>query len=157
MVQSAARERFEAITKGLKAPVMVAPMFLVSTPNMVIEAARSGLIGAFPGPNARTVEDLEQWLETISSALPAESDLPWAMNMIVHKTYSRFPDELALVAKYKPSIVITALGSPAPVIETVHAYGGLVFADVITPTLARKAVAPAPRMAVRRSNMKGSS
>lgn len=122
-------------------PAIVAPMFLVSTPEMVIEAARSGLIGAFPAPNARTVDDLDEWLSRISRALSGTETPAWAMNMIVHKTYSRFTEELELLRRYRPKLVITALGSPAAVVDAVHDYGGLVFADVITPALAKKALA----------------
>lgn len=140
MKEQTVRERFDQLKQGLCAPVMVAPMFLVSTPEMVITAARAGLVGAFPGPNARTVEDLKDWLVQLSETLASDGDLPWAMNMIVHKTYSRFAEELELVRRFKPKIVITALGSPGAVTDVVQGYGGLVFADVISPSLARKAV-----------------
>lgn len=119
-------------------PVVVAPMFLISGPDMVIAAARAGVIGAFPAPNARTVADFETWCRTISSAV-GEGGL-WAINLIVHPSYSRFAEEIAIVARYKPPLVITALGNPARALEAVHGYGGLVFADVASPTQARKAV-----------------
>jgi nitronate monooxygenase len=123
----------------LRLPVIVAPMFLVSGPDLVVAAARAGLIGSFPAPNARTVADLEAWLADIVGAL-GPVGLPWAVNFITHRTYDRFDAELALVRRYRPPLVITALGNPARVADSVHAYGGLVFADVNTPLMADKAV-----------------
>lgn len=125
----------------LRLPAFVAPMFLISGPELVIAAAKAGIIGAFPAPNARTIEDLAQWLPRIDGEL-SSSGLAgmWAINMIVHPTYERFEAELDLICEYKPRIVITALGSPKRPLERVHAYGGVVFSDVITPDHARKAV-----------------
>ena len=122
----------------LRLPVFAAPMFLVSGPEMVIAACKSGIGGAFPTPNCRTIQDLDQWMGRITDALDP-SDAPWIANMITHSTNARLAEDLRLVAEYKPPVVITALGSPRPVIETVKAYGGLVFADVVSMTLARKA------------------
>ncbi len=125
------------ILESLRLPVIVAPMFLVSGPELVIASCKSGLIGSFPGPNARTIEDLETWMHEITSNLNNEI---WAFNMIAHVTYDRFQDELDLIKKFKPPIVITALGSPARVLETVHSYGGIVIADVNTVKFAKKCV-----------------
>ncbi|PZO07589.1 MAG: nitronate monooxygenase [Alphaproteobacteria bacterium] len=122
----------------LRLPVFAAPMFLVSGPEMVIAACKSGIGGAFPTPNCRTVEDLDQWMGRITDAL-VPGDAPWIANMITHSTNTRLAEDLRLVGEYKPPVVITALGSPRPVMETVKAYGGLVFADVISMKLARKA------------------
>lgn len=122
-------------------PVMAAPMFLVSGPDLAIACAKSGVIGSFPAPNARSVEILDGWLQQVTDALRDVPDAaPWALNMIVHSTYDRFDRELELVLKYKPKVVSTALGSPKRVLEHVHGYGGVVMADVITPALARKAI-----------------
>lgn len=122
-------------------PVMAAPMFLVSGPELAIACAKAGVIGSFPGPNARNVDILDGWLEQVSTALRGVPDAaPWALNMIVHSTYDRFPRELDLIMKYQPKIVSTALGSPKRVLEHVHSYGGVVMADVVTPALARKAI-----------------
>lgn len=122
----------------LRLPVFAAPMFLVSGPEMVIAACKSGIGGAFPTPNCRTVEDLDRWMGHITDAL-VPGDAPWIANMITHSTNTRLAEDLRLIAEYKPPVVITALGSPRPVMETVKAYGGLVFADVISMKLARKA------------------
>ena len=121
----------------LRLPVIVAPMFLVSGPDLVVASSKAGLVGSFPGPNARTIEDLENWMHTITNSLDGEL---WAFNMIAHRTYDRFQDELDLIARFKPPIVITALGSPARVLETVHSYGGIVIADVNTVEYAKKCV-----------------
>lgn len=122
-------------------PLLAAPMFLVSGPELAVACARAGVIGSFPAPNARNVDILDIWLQHVTSALANCPDAaPWALNMIVHSTYDRFERELELVMKYKPKVVTTALGSPKRVLEQVHSYGGVVMADVITPTLARKAV-----------------
>lgn len=96
-------------------------------------------MGSFPAPNARTIEDLRDWFGQITNGLGPD-DAPWAFNMITHSSYSRFEEEIALVAEFQPDVVITALGGPHRVTQQVHAYGGLVFADVISPTLARKAL-----------------
>jgi nitronate monooxygenase len=109
-------------------------MFLVSGPELVIASSNAGLIGSFPGPNARTTEELEQWMQQIN----ASTSNPWAFNMITHKTYDRFDEELELVKQFQPMIVITALGSPERVIEEVHAYGGKVIADVNNINFAKK-------------------
>ena len=118
----------------LRLPVIVAPMFLVSGPDLVIASSNAGLIGSFPGPNARTSEELEDWMHKINNA----TSNPWAFNMITHKTYDRFSEELDLIKKFQPKIVITALGSPERVIETVHGYGGKVIADVNNINFARR-------------------
>ena len=124
----------------LRLPVFAAPMFLVSGPEMVIAACKSGIGGAFPTTNCRTVEDLDGWMARLADALKP-GDAPWIANLITHSTNARLAEDLRLVAQYKPPVVITALGSPKPVMETVKAYGGLVFADVISMTLAKKAAA----------------
>jgi nitronate monooxygenase len=123
-------------------------MFLVSGPELVIAACRAGVVGSFPAPNARSIDDFEAWLDRITSELdlmrrksvPGATDV-WAQILIVHRTYERLDAELALLQKYRPPIVITALGSPARVIDAVHDYGGLVIADVNSVPLARKAAA----------------
>ena len=121
-------------------PLVVAPMFLVSSPELVIAAARAGVVGGFPGPNARTIDVLEEWMARIHAAL-APARLPWLFNMFVHSSYDRFAQELELVKQYQPAMVSTALGSPKRVIETVHGYGGQVYADVVTPEMAKKSIA----------------
>ena len=128
-----------SIKKRLKLPAVVAPMFLVSGPDAVIQSCKEGLMGSFPGPNARTIDDLRSWFEIIDTSLN-QQDAPWAFNIITHNSYGRSDQEITLVEEFKPKIVITALGGPHRVTQQVHAYGGLVFADVNSPSFARKAI-----------------
>ena len=123
-------------------------MMLVSGIELVTAACRAGIVGAFPSHNARSAEDFEQWMQQISKSLeharrarPDAIVAPWCVNLVTHSTNERLPVDLSLVAKYQPPIVVTALGSPRPVIEVVHGYGGIVIADVINMNLARKAIA----------------
>lgn len=132
--------------KSLSLPMFAAPMFLVSGPDLVVEACRAGVVGTFPTPNCRTVESLEGWLEEIAGRLaearaeePDTPVAPWAANLVVHSTNARLPEDLELVVRYRVPIVITALGSPKRVVADIHDYGGLVFADVSSVPLARKA------------------
>lgn len=134
-----AKEKIAALKKRLRLPMVAAPMFLVSGPDLVVAAARAGIMGAFPGPNGRTIDDLRRWFEQIHAELGPDT-LPFAFNMITHSSYGRFDEELALVKEFRPEIVITALGGPHRVTDAVHAYGGMVFADVNSPTYARKAL-----------------
>lgn len=130
----------------LKMPVINAPMFLVSGTEMVIESCKNGIIGTIPLLNARTQETMEEWLSTIKDTLKAEersgeNPAPWGVNLIAHRTNARYEEGVELIKKYQPPLVITSLGSPAAVVEIVHGYGGLVFADVINLTFAKKAAA----------------
>jgi len=142
------RNRFAAMRATMRLPVVCAPMFLVSGPDIVVAACRSGIAGSFPAPNARSIDIFEEWLDRISGELAllrknqvhGATDV-WAMNLVVHRTYERLDAELALLQKYRPPIVITALGSPSAVVEAVHDYGGLVIADVNSVDFARKAAA----------------
>ena len=139
------------ITEGIELsgqtiiPVIMAPMFLVSSPQSVIKACKAGIIGTFPLLNARTSEELEKWFETIREALDPKrhnpSDLlsPWGVNLIVHETNKRLDADLEAIRKYEPPIVITSLGKPHAVAEIVHHYGGVVLSDVISIKHAQKA------------------
>lgn len=142
--EAGSRAKLLRLIRSQPIPAIAAPMFLVSTPELVIASAKAGVIGGYPAPNSRTVEELEKNLGTITEALSADENdghsLPWLLNMIVHSTYSRFAKELALVERFQPAVVTTALGSPKRVLSTVHDYGGLVLSDVATPSMARKAV-----------------
>jgi len=133
------QKKLDAIKAKIVLPAIVAPMFLVSGPEIVIRTCKEGVIGSFPGPNAQNIKDLENWFREISRNL-GETDAPWAFNMITHSSYGRFDDEIALVEEFQPKMVITALGGPQRVTNQVHKYGGLVFADVNSPTFARKAI-----------------
>lgn len=129
------------IKKQLRLPVIQAPMFLVSGPAMVIAACRAGIVGSFPTQNVRNDEDLERWFGEIDAGTGAKGGCaPYAVNVIVHPSYPRREQDLAAVLKYKPQIVITALGSPRDVVDAIHSYGGIVLADVISLRFARKAL-----------------
>lgn len=130
----------QPLERNLRLPLFQAPMFLLSGPAMVIAACKAGVLGSFPSPNARTTEDLEAWLQEITSAVDPETDAAWAINLMMHRSNSRRFDDLALAIEYQAPLVISALGSPREAVEQVHAYGGKVYADVINPLFARKAI-----------------
>ncbi|RMB11774.1 NAD(P)H-dependent flavin oxidoreductase [Eilatimonas milleporae] len=123
---------------GLKLPVIAAPMFLISEPGLVTACCRAGVIGTFPTLNARTTGILDEWMTEISQFCTS-GDAPWGVNLIVHKSNARLDDDLALVLKHKPPLVITSVGHPGNIAEKVHAYGGVVFHDVIHMRHAAKA------------------
>ena len=122
----------------LAAPVVVAPMFLVSGPDLVIETCASGLIGTFPALNQRTNEGYGAWLSEIEERLPVTA-APFGVNLIVHKTNSRLAKDVEITVQHRVPIVITSLGAVPDVIAAVHSYGGLVFHDVISIRHAHKA------------------
>lgn len=135
-----------SITEHTVLPAIAAPMFLVSGPELVAAACLAGVIGAFPTPNARTSEILDEWMGGIAAGLaaaraatPGAKVAPWAANLVVHRSNSRLQADLDLVVRHRAPIVVTALGSPAAVIEAVHGYGGLVLADVNSVPFAAKA------------------
>lgn len=134
------RETLAAVFAGLRLPLIAAPMFLVSGPDLVIATCRAGAMGSFPFPNARTLDVLDGWLTRIGEELAAApGGAVYAANLVVHASYDRLGEELKLLERHRPPVVITALGSPRRVVETVHGYGGLVFADVASVPFARKA------------------
>jgi nitronate monooxygenase len=129
-------------------PVFAAPMFLVSGPELVMAGCRAGIIGAFPSHNARTPQETGEWMTTINATLaaaraaqPGSIIAPWCVNLVTHSTNTRLRDDLDLVVRHRPPVVVTALGSPKPALEAVRSYGGIVIADVVNMTLARKAIA----------------
>tara|TARA_B100000787_G_scaffold49395_1_gene35517 strand:- start:11921 stop:12826 length:906 start_codon:yes stop_codon:yes gene_type:complete len=127
------------IKNRLRIPVIQAPMFLLSGPEMVIASCKAGVIGSFPTPNARTLEQLEDWLIKITDNV--SEDACWAVNIIMHRSNPRRYKDLELAIKYKAPMVITALGSPREAVDSIHSYGGKIYADVINMDYARKAAA----------------
>lgn len=132
---------------ALTLPVFAAPMFLISGVEMVLACCKAGIVGSFPASNARTDEEYADWLMQISRGAAkiaqegrADQTPLWAANLVVHRTNARLPALLDLTCEYEAPIVITALGGPKAVVDPVHAYGGMVFADVNSVTLAKKAV-----------------
>ena len=137
----------QKLLESLRLPVIGAPLFIVSTPKLVIEQCKSGIIGAFPALNARKEDELESWLINISQELeafkknnPEKKVAPYAVNQIVHQSNTRLKIDVEMCVKYKAPIVITSLRPPAEVVEAVHSYGGLVFHDVINMRHAKKAI-----------------
>jgi nitronate monooxygenase len=129
---------FAELTARLRLPVVAAPMFLVSGPDLVIAAGKAGVLGSLPAVNARTTDELKQWLERIEAGLDG---FPYAINLMVSGAGSpRFVDDLALIEAVKPPAVITSVGNPAETAARVHAFGGLVFHDVATVRHAEKAI-----------------
>jgi nitronate monooxygenase len=127
-----------SIKSRLSLPLISAPMFLVSGPELVIEACRNGIIGSFPTANCRTTVDLDQWLERI--AAETKGHAPFCPNLIVHKSNPRVPEDLALVIKHKAEIVIASVGSPERIVEPLHEAGCLVLADIASLRHAEKAI-----------------
>ncbi len=131
-----------ALMERLALPVIAAPMFLVSSVEMVAAACRAGVIGALPAANARTTEVFDGWLSALTAQLATAGEArvaPWAVNLLVHRSNQRLAADTALCVKHRAPIIITALGSPQAVMDDIHSYGGLVFADVNTPDFAAKA------------------
>jgi len=135
----------DRLAGSLRLPLIAAPMFLVSGPDLVIAACLSGVIGSFPTANARTAETLDAWMTTIADATSrAAADgaivAPWAPNVVVHSTNVRLDREIEVIERHAAPIVITALGGPRAITDRVHAWGGQVFADVNSVRFAKKAV-----------------
>jgi len=138
----------ENLQGRLRLPVIGAPMFIVSTPRLVLAQCRAGIIGSFPALNARPAAQLDDWLAEISTELasharanPRAKVAPFAVNQIVHSSNTRLEQDVALCVKHRVPIIITSLRPPAEVVAAVHGYGGLVFHDVINLRHAEKAAA----------------
>ncbi len=132
----------------LRLPVIGAPLFIVSTPRLVIAQCKAGIVGSFPALNARPEAKLDDWLAEITEALaahghthPGTKVAPFAVNQIVHSSNNRLEHDMRLCVKHRVPIVITSLRPPAEVVAAVHGYGGLVFHDVINMRHAEKAAA----------------
>ena len=138
------RQTARGLTDRLKLPLVVAPMFKVSTPELVVASCRAGAIGSFPSINARTPALFDDWMTRIAGELEAartagETPAPMAVNLLTHDSNPRFEPDFAIVRKWEPPVVITSVGRPEVVIDAVHGYGGLVFADVVSLHHARRA------------------
>jgi nitronate monooxygenase len=131
----------------LSLPLIAAPMFLVSGVDLVVATCRNGVIGAFPTVNCRSAEQLDDWLGDIQDKLRRHSEqsgkaaAPICPNLIVHRSNARLDQDLKVLLRHKPEIVITSVGSPAPVLALLHDSGALVFADVASIRHAERAVA----------------
>ena len=135
------------VLSRLRLPVVAAPLFIISNPDLVLAQCKAGVVGSFPALNARPKEALEEWLRRITGELaaydaahPAAPAAPFAVNQIVHRSNDRLEHDLAMCVKYKVPVVITSLGARTDVFDAVHSYGGIVLHDVINVAFARKAI-----------------
>jgi nitronate monooxygenase len=131
----------------LSLPVIGAPLFIISQPDLVIAQCTAGVIGAFPSLNARPAEVLETWISRIERELaahdaahPERPAAPYAVNLIVHKSNDRLAQDLDVCVRHRVPIVITSLGARPDINAAIHSYGGVVLHDVINDTFARKAI-----------------
>jgi nitronate monooxygenase len=131
--------------KSLDLPLIAAPMFLISGPELVIECCKNGIVGTFPALNQRTSEGFEEWVIEIKEALATfeketgKKAAPFGVNLIVHPTNIRVKADLDICVKHKVPLVITSLGAIADLVNVVHGYGGLVYHDIIKKRHAEKA------------------
>ncbi|WP_417480878.1 NAD(P)H-dependent flavin oxidoreductase [Maricaulis sp.] len=136
------------ILKGrLRLPVIGAPLFIISNPDLVIAQCKAGIVGSFPSLNARPISQLDEWLDQITSELdsynranPDKPAAPFACNQIVHRSNGRLQEDMALCEKYKVPVVITSLGAQAEVNQAVQGWGGITLHDVINRRFAHKAI-----------------
>jgi nitronate monooxygenase len=131
----------------LRAPVMAAPMFIVSSPALVIAQCQAGIVGAMPALNARSDAQLDEWLTNITATLdaysrahPEQPAAPFAINQIAHRSNDRLARDTEIIVKHRVPVVIISLSAHRDIVDAVHSYGGLVFNDVISDRHARKAI-----------------
>ena len=135
------------ILQKLRVPVVGAPLFIISNPDLVIAQCTAGIVGSFPALNARPAEELDKWLVRVKEALKRHDDAnpdtpaaPFAVNQIVHRSNDRLQHDIDACVKHEVPIVITSLGARPEVNEAVHSYGGIVLHDIINDRFARKAI-----------------
>lgn len=134
-------------THRLRIPLIASPMFIASGIELVIESCKAGIVGTFPALNQRTSEGFEAWLVEIQSRLSdwekqtGKKAAPFGVNLIVHRSNPRWEADLAICVKHKVPLIITSLGAVADLVDAVHAYGGLVFHDVVNARHGKKAAA----------------
>ncbi|SDT93105.1 nitronate monooxygenase [Pseudomonas pohangensis] len=139
--------RLPPVLANLPFPVIGSPMFIVSTPELVIAQCKAGVVGSMPSLNARPAAQLDDWLAEITETLAAYNQAnpdnpaaPFAINQIVHKSNDRLEHDMQLCAKYKVPIMITSLGAREDVNQAIHGWGGVVLHDVISNVFAHKAI-----------------
>lgn len=130
-----------SLNQNLALPVICAPMFIISNPDLVIAQCKGGIIGSFPALNARPKELLDEWLTRIKAELAADPNAaPFAVNQIIHPSNERLEHDMALCVKHEVPLIITSLSAPTQIVPHVHGYGGKVFHDVISVRHAEKAL-----------------
>lgn len=127
-----------AWTGRLRLPVVAAPMFLISGPDLVVAACNAGVVGSFPALNQRTTDGYRDWLDVIASRLEPDA-APFGVNIVVHRSNPRLEADLSVTIDCRVPLVITSLGLNRDLIAAVHSYGGLVFHDVTNLKFAMKA------------------
>jgi nitronate monooxygenase len=127
-----------SLKKGLTLPVIASPMFLVSGPDLVVEACNAGVIGTFPSLNQRTTEGYRDWVRDIKGRLKPEA-AAFGVNHIVHPTNPRLMADMMVSVEEQVPLIITSLGAVRDVVDAVHGYGGVVFHDIANIRHARKA------------------
>ena len=110
------------LRSSLKIPVMAAPMFIASTPDLVVAQCRSGIIGSIPALNARSSAELDADLAQIKHDLEG-CDVPYAVNLVAHKSNERLEADLELTIKHRVPIVVLALAANSAIVDAIHAYG----------------------------------
>jgi len=125
--------------RSLALPVIAAPMFIVSNPDLVVAQCKGGIVGSFPALNARPKEELDAWLSRICDALEP-TDAPFAVNQIVHQSNDRLEHDLQVCERHRVPMIITSLRAPGEVVQAVHGWGGIVFHDVTNLRHAAKAL-----------------
>ena len=135
------------LADSLALPVVGAPMFIVSQPDLVIAQCKAGVVGSFPALNARPAERLDEWLTKIKTELaeykaanPDKPVAPFAVNQIVHASNDRLRHDVEACVRHKVPIMITSLRAPDEVVVAAHSYGGLVFHDVTNVRHAKRAI-----------------
>ena len=137
-----------AVLQGLRLPIIGAPMFTVSYPELVLAQCKAGIVGSFPALNARPPELLDEWLSTIKNELkdyqakhPNTKVGPLAVNQIVHVSNARLEQDVRTCVEHQVPIFITSLRAPVKeIIDAVHSYGGIILHDVIHLRHAEKAL-----------------
>lgn len=137
----------DILKNNLSIPVVAAPLFIISRPNLVIAQCKAGVVGSFPALNARPQELLSDWIKEIKDELgeyqeqnPGKKVAPFAVNQICHLSNDRLLADVEICVKHEVPIIITSLRPPADLVKAIHSYGGLVFHDVINTRHAQKAV-----------------
>lgn len=137
----------QALSGKLRIPLIGAPMFIVSGPELVIAQCQAGIVGSFPALNARPQTVLGDWIKQIKDevgqyekAHPDEPVAPFAVNQIAHSSNARLHEDMETCVAHEVPIIITSLRPPEEIVTAVHGYGGLVFHDVINLRHAQKAM-----------------
>lgn len=148
VMHKGSRELAQRMLRGLRLPVFAGPMFIASTPKLLVEQCKAGIIGSLPALNLRSTALLDEALTGIRADLaaydaahPGMPSAPWSINLVAHKSNDRVAADLEVIVAHKVPIVIVSLAAPAEIVEAIHGYGGLVFNDVINNRHAERCAA----------------